>query len=99
VPLRTCRVSFTDTDGVNHEVEVQAESVFEAAAIALRGFRDDDWSAEGSHWTGALDIVVQQPAVTHKLLVEKFHAFLKAQGGSPREITRRQKLNRILDGQ
>jgi len=89
---------FTDSDGVNHEVSVQADSLFEAAALALRGFRDDSWSAEGSHWTGALDIVVQQQAVTHKVSLEKFHAFLEGKGGSPRDVTRRQKLNQILDG-
>ena len=97
VPLKTCVVRFADGAGVNHETEVQAESLFEAAALALRGFGADDWSAEGIHWTGVLEVIVQQPAVKHKILLDKFHAFLNGKGGSPREITTRQKLNQIMD--
>jgi hypothetical protein len=45
VPLQCCRVTFTDKQGIEHQVEVQAESVFEAAALALRSFRRDNWTA------------------------------------------------------
>ena len=96
MPQKTCVVRFADREGVHHEVEVQAESLFEAAALALRGFGADDWSAEGVHWTGVLEIVVQPPAVKHKVLLEKFHAFLNGKGGSPRDVTTRQKLNEIM---
>ena len=37
-----CRVSFTDSDGILHGVDVDAESLYEAVAIAVAQFRDGD---------------------------------------------------------
>jgi hypothetical protein len=84
--------------GVEHSVEVQAGSVYEATCLALVTFRQHDWSAEGSDWTGVLTVKVKQPDIKHKLRLEKFRDFLQAKSGSPREITQRQKLNEILNG-
>ena len=36
VPLRICAVSFADVRGIRHTVEVQAESLFEAAILEQR---------------------------------------------------------------
>jgi hypothetical protein len=37
---RTCLVSFTDSEGIRHAVEVEASSLYEAAALAIGEFRD-----------------------------------------------------------
>jgi hypothetical protein len=34
-------VSFTDSDKTEHAVEVEAESLYEAVALAVADFRDD----------------------------------------------------------
>ena len=39
-----CRVSFTDFEGVLHGVDVDAESLYEAVAIAFASLSDDDVS-------------------------------------------------------
>ena len=39
--IRICAVSFADVRGFRHTLEVQAESLFEAAILAVRTFRDD----------------------------------------------------------
>src|SRR5271154_2473823 len=39
-----CRVSFTDSDGVLHGVDVDAESLYEAVAVAVASLREDDVS-------------------------------------------------------
>jgi hypothetical protein len=36
---RTCLVSFTDSGGVHHAVEVSASTLYEAAALAIAEFR------------------------------------------------------------
>ena len=36
-----CKVSFTDSDGVSHTAHVQAESLYEAVALATAEFKDD----------------------------------------------------------
>ena len=38
--MATCRVSFTDRDGI-HSVEVQGETLYEAVAEAIAEFRQD----------------------------------------------------------
>jgi hypothetical protein len=45
--LRTCRVSFQDAAGIAHSVEVTAQSLFEAAALAIKAFRAADWMESG----------------------------------------------------
>jgi len=36
---RTCEVSFVDSGGIRHAIEVAAESLYEAAALAVKEFR------------------------------------------------------------
>jgi hypothetical protein len=43
MPPRACWVTVTDSRGVRHAVEVIAESIYEAAVLALAAFRADDW--------------------------------------------------------
>ena len=40
VPIRTCTVSFTDGEGIRHSVNVQAATLYEPAALAVRTFRE-----------------------------------------------------------
>ena len=40
VPARACTVSYTGPDGIRHSVNVQAETLYEAAAPAVRAFRE-----------------------------------------------------------
>ena len=40
-----CRVSFTDSEGIHHGVDVDAESLYEAVAIAVDSFREDEVSS------------------------------------------------------
>jgi ATP-dependent exoDNAse (exonuclease V) beta subunit len=63
VPLRICAVSFADVRGIRHTVEVQAESLFEAAILGVRTFRGDPWIEHIGPAT-VLDIEVREPATT-----------------------------------
>ena len=35
-----CRVSYSDSRNIEHAVDVTADSLFEAAAVAIRAFRE-----------------------------------------------------------
>ena len=39
VPVRSCLISFTDSEGIEHSILVPAESLFEAAIEAMAAFR------------------------------------------------------------
>lgn len=99
MPVKTCIVTFTGPDDVVHRVEVSAESVYEAAALALRQFRDNTWSAEASHWTGLLEMTVKAPEVKHRVFLEKFQKFAEAKGGTLRQQSLRDRVKKILDGE
>jgi hypothetical protein len=39
VPSKACSVSFTDSEGITHSVEVSASSLYEACVMPLAEFR------------------------------------------------------------
>jgi hypothetical protein len=89
---RKCVVSFRDTEGVEHVAEVTAESLFEAAALALNQFRRADWSREESLDAGTLRVEVCE-STFYNVKVAELEAWLKRTGGAPRDIIARQKAN------
>jgi hypothetical protein len=62
MPVRACTVSFTDHEGIRHSVTVQAETLFEAVAVAMVTF--------GEHHclpgpTSLMEVEARSPSVTH----------------------------------
>jgi hypothetical protein len=39
---KTCTASFRDSDGVRHSVDVGAETLYQAAVLALKSFREGE---------------------------------------------------------
>lgn len=97
VPYRPkkCIVTFRDTSGVDHAVSLTAESLYEAAVVALRQFRRADWSRESSLDLGSLRIEVWEQPTLYRVEVSKLEAWLKREGGSPREVVLRDKLKQL----
>jgi hypothetical protein len=94
VPVRSCHVSFLDSEGVRHAVEVQAESLYEAAVVALSRFRQHDWSPGiGSH----LEIEIRS-SVVHTITVGKIQSWLEGGARSPSEAATKQRLKQFLAG-
>jgi hypothetical protein len=93
--LKSCEVSFKDTRGVTHAVEVAAETLFEAAATALAIFRRDGWT--DALGTGTkLAIEVREPVVKHELSVRQIQAWLEGATTSPSERVRKDRLRGML---
>jgi hypothetical protein len=40
--MRSCVVSYLDTEGIRHTVEVEADTLYETAVLAMRTFRQHD---------------------------------------------------------
>ena len=62
-----CRVSFTNPDGVLHGVDVDAESLYEAVAIAVVQFREDDISPLIPGPMTEFTVAVYRNPVEHKI--------------------------------
>ena len=65
--VRTCRVTCRDARGVEHTVQVTAQSLFEAVAQALRVFREHDWSDEPNSGAASVVVTIKPAEVEHRV--------------------------------
>jgi len=96
VILRSCKVSVTDIQDIEHSVEVTAATLYEAVATALAALQQDNWVGEIGQGLTTVSVVVQQPPVRHEVKMKDFLSWLGRQGGSPAEIILREKLRKML---
>jgi hypothetical protein len=95
--LRTCRVSFQDTEGMAHSVEVAAQSLFEAAVLAIKAFRAAEWMQCGPGNATVLEVSVLRPVARHVIRLRELTAWLEANGRTPKEQANKQRLREMLE--
>lgn len=97
--MARCRVSFVDPDGIPHAVEVQADSLFEAVAMAVAEFRADPMTGVPGAMT-EFTVAIHRPAVEHKVRLGQVTKW--AEGNTtegPAGITRRNRVKSFLNKQ
>jgi len=94
---RTCIVSFTDTRGITHSVQLTAGSLFEAAALGLRQLRSSDWNDPPGQ-ASVLEISVADPPMKHTVTVQQLSRWLNGASQSPRESMKKIELRKLLTG-
>ncbi|PWT91252.1 MAG: hypothetical protein C5B55_08425 [Blastocatellia bacterium] len=90
--MASCIVSYLDTEGLRHTVEVEAESLYEAAVLGIRAFRQHD-CAPGA--MNKLEIEIRT-SITHALTVQKVHSWLNGGAKTPKEAVMKQRLREML---
>jgi len=95
---QTCRVSFTDPEGVTHSVVVSAASVYEAAALAVAEFRRAQLADVIVGPGTRLQISVEAPAMSHELTFQKLTNWLGSSAKSPNDGLLKSRLREILGG-
>jgi hypothetical protein len=80
---RTCLVSFTDSEGIRHSVQVTASTLYEAAALAIGEFRRCGFTADAPGPATRLTVMVKAPATSHEVPVRKIEAWLQSGGPEP----------------
>ncbi|MDX6576639.1 MAG: hypothetical protein QOE96_2592, partial [Blastocatellia bacterium] len=70
--MALCIVSYVDLDGVRHAIEVEAEGLYEAAVLALAGFRKHELTPAG---LTELQVEVRS-TITHAVSVQKVQQWL-----------------------
>lgn len=93
--LKACAVSFTDIRGIKHTVDVEAESLYEAAVQGIRRLNQDPWIERIGPGT-RLEIEVREPGVKHALSVEQVERWLAGATKNPTEATKKAKLKLLL---
>jgi hypothetical protein len=94
VPLRACTVSFTGPTGIRRSVDVQAETLFEAAGLGLSLLRQAEWIDPIAPGT-PLEVKVKAPETTHSVTLGQLQRWCEG-AGVPDEIIRKQRVKELL---
>ena len=96
MPIRSCRVTIQDIEGIAHTVEVTAASLYEAVAQGLVALRGNGWVA-GIAQGLVVKVSVADIRIEHDVKLSDFTKWLDRSGGiSPREVSERQRIRAIL---
>lgn len=90
--MAVCIVSFVDTEGLRHAVEVNGESLYEAAALAVRTFRQHN-CAPGE--LSKIEVEVRS-SITHTVTLKKIQSWLQAGARSPKEAVTKERLRALI---
>ncbi len=95
MPTRSCSVSFKGTSGIRHGVEVEAESLYEAAVKAIARFRADPWMEQVGNAT-SLDIEIRESATKHAVTLKQVESWLASVSTSPHVASKKTRLKMML---
>jgi len=90
--MASCVVSYVDTSGIRHSVEVEAQSLYEAAVLAIRVFRQHDCEPRDAN---RLEIEVRS-SVVHTLSIKKINEWLNGGARTPKEAVTKERLRALL---
>lgn len=90
--MASCVVSYLDTSGIKHSVEVEAQSLYEAAALAVRAFRRHECEPRGLE---KLEVEMRT-SVTHTLTMKRLEEWLAGACKSPRETVIKERLREMI---
>ncbi len=90
--MGSCIVSYLDTEGIRHSVEVEAGSIYEAAVLGVCAFRKHDCEPLGLN---KLEIEIRS-SIRHTLTVKKMHEWLSGGAKTPKEAVIKDRLLGLL---
>jgi hypothetical protein len=95
---RLCSVSFTDSEGITHSVEITATTLFEAAVLALGELRRCGFAEATFGPATKLTVRVRQPEMSHTVSVARLQSWLDGVGKSPGEHVMKSRLKEVFPG-
>jgi hypothetical protein len=89
-------VSFRDSEGIEHAVELDAGTLYEAVGLAIDRFcrcEHVKYDPKGLH-----EFIVEsrEPSTQHRLTRNMFDAWLQRPGGTPADVARKNRLKGLL---
>ena len=85
MPVRSCKVTIEDMNGVSHTVDVPAETLYEAVALGMAAIRTDDWVNGIAEGLNPVKVRVTNVPVEHEVRLMDFTKWLD------RPVVRREK--------
>jgi hypothetical protein len=96
VPLKSCTVTFRDLDGTGHSVDVSAETLMEAAGLALQAFRQAPFIDPDPGPASRLEVEVKSPTVRHTVTVQQVYKWMESGSTDPRDGTKKKRIAEAL---
>ena len=90
--MAACIVSYVDTEGLRHAVEVEAESLYEAAALAVRTFKQHNCQPGE---LSKIEVEIRS-SITHTVTLKKIHSWLQGGARSPKEAVTKERLRELI---
>jgi hypothetical protein len=90
--MAACIVSFLDTEGLRHSVEVEAESLYEAAVLAMRTFKEHDCEPG---LVSKLEVEIRS-SIVHTVTPKKVREWVTGGSRSPKETVLKERLRALL---
>ena len=94
-----CQVKYRDNEGIVHQVDVQADSLFEAVAAAVHVFRKSDWCGHppGPGCEFSVKLLPETPAQTYTVTLTQVQDFARYGAvKGPKGIIKKNKLRELL---
>jgi hypothetical protein len=100
VPARHCRVSFTDVAGIAHAVDVTADTLYEAVALALSDLRASGLVPVLPGPATQIHVrVLASAECEHTVRLEQVQRWVHGIARSPRERLVKDKLRGIVEAE
>jgi hypothetical protein len=90
--MAVCIVSYLDVEGLRHAVEVEAESLYEAAVLAIRTFREHHCEPGE---LSKIEVEIRS-SITHTVTLKKIHSWLHGGAKSPKEAVTKERLRSLI---
>ena len=90
--MASCVVSYLDIEGLRHTVEVEAGSLYEAAVLAVRIFREHDCEPGA---LSKLEVEIRT-SVIHTVTLKKIQEWVSGGSKSPKEAVMKDRLRELL---
>ena len=82
MPVRSCRVTIRDMQGVDHTVQVTATTLYEAIALGLNLSAGEEWVSGIADGLNVARVSVTNVPIEHSVKFSDFNKWLARAGGS-----------------
>jgi hypothetical protein len=94
--VKLCRVSFKDSEGIEHAVELEAKTLYEAVGLAIDRFRRCEHVSYDPKGLHEFIVESREPGTQHRLTRNTFDKWLRRPGGSPADVALNARLKELL---
>jgi hypothetical protein len=95
--MARCRVTFSDSDKFEHTVEVDAESLYEAVALAVADFRQDPLLSQRPGSMTEFTVAVLRNPTEHKIRLNQVTKWAEpTTREGPSGLSKRQRVRTLL---